>query len=331
MSLSLIVLVALALIYTFLNGLNDSSNIAATVISSRAMGGRSALMMVAAGVFIGPFLLGVAVATTIANDIVDPTQVTVLMLLAALFGAILFGLATTLLLGIPSSSTHALVGGLVGAAWAGAGWEAVQWMGLIKVLAALFLSPVAGMAAGFLITRLVFFLARNATPRANGTFKRGQVFTSMVLAITYGANDAQKTMGVITLGLVAGGFLSSFEVPRWVVIVSASGIALGSAVGGWRLIRTMGGRFYKIRPLHAFCTQAAADTIVLGASLIGAPVSTTQVVSTSIMGVGAAERINKVRWGTAFDIILAWIVTIPINILLAAGVYWLIHLFMPLS
>jgi PiT family inorganic phosphate transporter len=322
MSVSIIALIILALLYTFLNGVNDSSNLAATVISSRAMGARAALMMIATGVFVGPLFLGMAVAHTIGGEVIDPSLAQVGMLLAALSSAILFGLLTWSL-GVPSSSSHALIGGMLGAAWVGAGLKSIHMTGVEKVFAALFISPLVGLLAGFMVTRLVFYLARNATPSANGFFKRAQIVTSLALAVTYGANDAQKAMGVITLGLTLSGYLDTFHVPVWVIILCAAGLAAGSAVGGQRLIRTMGGRFYKIKPLDAFCTQAGADLVVLSASLFGGPVSTTQVVSTAILGVGAAERVNKVRWGVALDIILAWLVTIPLTALLAAGLYWL--------
>lgn len=321
MSANLIALVGLALIYVYLNGVHDSSNLVSTVISSRAMGGRSALMMTAAAVFIGPFLLGVAVANTIGAEMIDPNAISLEIVLAALTSAIVWGVATWIL-GIPSSSSHALVGGMVGAAWAGAGFASIQLGGLEKVLIALFISPLLGLVAGFVITRLVFFLAWNAHPRINYFFKRAQVATSLFLAIIYGANDAQKTMGIITLGLVTAGWLDTFQVPGWVTFVSALGIALGSATGGWSLIRTLGGGFYRIKPVDGFCAQLASDVVVLGASLVGGPVSTTQVVSTAIMGVGAAERVTKVRWGVARDITLAWVLTIPATALLAAGIYW---------
>lgn len=320
MSPALIMLVVLALLYVYLNGVHDSSNLVATMISSRAMGARTALLMTAIAVFVGPFLLGVAVANTI-GQVIKPEAVQLEMILSALAAAIVWGGATWKI-GIPSSSSHALIGGMLGAALAGAGPSAIQISGLQKVLAALFWSPFFGLVAGFVITRMVFFLARNATPRANTLFKLAQIPTSLTLAVSYGANDAQKTMGIITLGLMSAGVLDSFYVPQWVVFVSAAGIALGSATGGWSLIRTLGGKFFKIKPVDGFCAQAASDVVVLGASLAGGPVSTTQVVSTAIMGVGAAERISKVRWGVAKDITLAWLITIPGTAVLAALFYW---------
>jgi PiT family inorganic phosphate transporter len=319
---NLIALIALALLFDFLNGVHDSSNLVATVISSRALPPRLALMLTAAAVFTGPFLLGVAVAETIGAQVVVSSAITLEVILAALCTAILWNLLTWFL-GVPSSSSHALIGGLVGAAWMSAGLGAIQFGGVEKVLISLFLSPLLGLTIGFLTTRLVFFLARNATPGVNIFFKRAQVLTAMGLALSYGANDAQKTMGVITLGLVIHGALDAFRVPLWVILVSAGAIALGISTGGWRLIRTLGGRFYKIKPVDGFCTQAASAGVIFSASLLGGPVSSTQVVGAAILGVGAAERLNKVRWGVAGEIAVAWIITIPATALLSAALYWL--------
>jgi PiT family inorganic phosphate transporter len=171
---------------------------------------------------------------------------------------------------------------------------------------------------------LIYFLVRNATPRINGLFKNGQLVTALAMAFSHGTNDAQKTMGIITLSLVIGGALPAFQVPTWVITVSAAAIAIGTSLGGWRLIRTLGGKFYKIRPLHSFATQLSSAGVILAASFFGVPVSTSQVVSSAIIGVGAAERVSKVRWSVAEDIITAWLITIPAGGLLAAGTYWLI-------
>jgi PiT family inorganic phosphate transporter len=317
------ILIAIALIFDFLNGFHDSSNIVATMISSRAFRPRVALGVTAVAEFSGPFIFGVAVAKTIGEDIVAPGTITVEVILAALLSATLWNLITWFL-GIPSSSSHALIGGIVGAVGVGAGLQAIQLSGLEKVLIALFTSPIIGLLAGYLFTKLVFFLARGASPRINVFFKRSQIVTAVALALSHGTNDAQKTMGVITLGLVTTGYLSRFEVPTWVIALSASAIALGTSFGGWRLIRTLGGKFYKIRPVHGFSAQMTSASVILGASLVGGPVSTTQVVSSAIMGVGSAERLSKVRWAVAGNIAVAWIVTIPATALVASGLYWLV-------
>jgi PiT family inorganic phosphate transporter len=324
----LIVIIGLALLFDFLNGIHDSSNIVATMISSRAFSPRVALGVTALANFFGPFIFGVAVAETIGHEIVAAQAINVEVILAALISAILWNLLTWFL-GLPSSSSHALIGGLIGAVVVGAGWSALEMKGLEKVLIALFTSPLIGLAAGFLITRLILLLCWNASPRVNWFFRRGQIITALALALSHGTNDAQKSMGLITLALVTFGYLKVFAVPTWVIVLCASMIALGTAVGGWRLIRTLGGKFYKIRPLHGFSSQLASALVILSASLVGGPVSTTQVVSSAIMGVGAAERVKKVRWGVAQEIIMAWVLTIPATALVAGGVYWVISLFMP--
>jgi PiT family inorganic phosphate transporter len=272
--------------------------------------------------FIGPFIFGVAVAETIGG-IVDSNSISLQVLVAALGSAIVWNLLTWYL-GFPSSSSHALIGGLVGAVLIAAGWQAINMDELKKTVIALFTSPFIGFIFGYLILRLILLLSWNASPRINGLFRRGQIFTGLGLALSHGANDAQKTMGIITLALVIGGFLDSFVVPQWVILMCATMIALGTALGGWRLIRTLGGKFFKIRPVDGFSSQLASAAVILGASLVGGPVSTTQVVSSSIMGVGAAERVNKVRWGVAQEIATAWLFTIPMTALMAALLYWLI-------
>jgi PiT family inorganic phosphate transporter len=205
-----------------------------------------------------------------------------------------------------------------------AGWQAIQIPGFEKILIALFTSPIIGLVFGYLLLKLILQLSWNATPKINKFFKRGQIFTSLALGLSHGANDAQKTMGVIALALVIGGNLKVFAVPVWVIVLCGAMMAFGTSVGGWKLIRTLGGRFYKIRPVDGFATQLASTVVILGASLVGGPVSTTQVVSSTIMGVGAAERVNKVRWSVAQEIAIAWLLTIPINALVSAGIYWVL-------
>jgi PiT family inorganic phosphate transporter len=201
------------------------------------------------------------------------------------------------------------------------GWEALRLDGLSKVLFALLVSPLVGLAAGYLLMKIVLFLARGASPRINWFFKRGQWGTALWLGLSHGTNDAQKTMGVITMALLAGGVIGDFAVPTWVIAASAAAIAIGTGLGGWRLIRTLGGKFYKIRPVHGFTSQVTSGSVILGAALLGGPVSTTQVVSSSIMGVGSAERVSKVRWGVAGQIVITWVLTIPATAAVAALVY----------
>ena len=321
-----ITIIILSLSFDFLNGIHDSSNIVATMIASRAFHPRTALGITAVAEFLGPFIFGVAVAETIGNEIVQAQTINLTVLLAALISAILWNLLTWWL-GIPSSSSHALIGGIIGAVVVGAGWDAIRMEGVGKVLVTLFTSPFIGLFFGFLVTRLVFFLCRNSTPRINGFFKRSQIFTAVALALSHGTNDAQKTMGVITLALLTGGVIDEFRVPVWVIALCAGMIALGTSLGGWSLIRTLGGKFFKIKPVDGFSSQFASAFVIIGASLVGGPVSTTQVVSATIMGVGAAERMNKVRWNVAGDIGAAWLLTIPSTALVAAGIYWIINLF----
>jgi len=315
---TVILLVGLALAFDFQNGSRDSSNIVATMIASRALSGRQALTIAAIAEFIGPFLFGVAVATTVGHEVLHGDEIRLSVVIAALIAAITWNVFTWWL-GIPSSSSHALVGGLMGAAIIESGFEVVKLTGLGKVLLALAISPPAGLLTGFLVTKLILFLARASSPKINGFFKRGQIVTAIALALSHGTNDAQKTMGIITLGLVSAGVIPSFHVPMWVVAVCAAAIAAGTATGGWRLIKTLGGKFYKIRPMHGFNTQVASAAVIIAAALLGGPVSTTQVVSSAIMGVGAAERVSKVRWGTAGQIAIAWLTTIPVTALLAAA------------
>jgi PiT family inorganic phosphate transporter len=310
--------VGLALVFDFLNGFHDSSNIVATMIASRALSGRQALAITALAEFAGPFLFGVAVATTLGNEVLTVGTLKLSVTLAALIASVVWNIITWWL-GIPSSSSHALVGGLIGAAVVDNGWGVVKLAGLGKVTLALAISPLVGLVAGYLAMKLVLFLARGASPKINEFFKRSQIVTALALALSHGTNDAQKTMGVITLGLVSAGLLQEFKVPLWVVAACAGAIALGTATGGWRLIRTLGGKFYKVRPVHGFTTQIASAGVILGAAILGGPVSTTQVVSSAILGVGSAERVSKVRWGVAGQIALAWLTTMPVAALLAAG------------
>lgn len=323
MSPILITVIVLALIFDFLNGVHDSSNVVATMISSRALPPRVALAMTAVANFFGPFIFGVAVANTIGHEVVIAEAINTAVLLAALSSAILWNLLTWYL-GFPSSSSHALIGGFIGAVVIDAGWQAIQMPGIEKILIALFVSPIIGFIFGYLLLRLILLLSWKASPGINRFFKRGQIFTALALALSHGTNDAQKTMGIITLALVTGGYLKVFAVPVWVILSCAGMIAFGTAVGGNKLIKTLGGKFYKIRPVDGFAGQMASAVVILGASLIGGPVSTTQVVSSAIMGVGAAERVNKVRWGVAQEIVSAWLLTIPATALVAAGIYWVL-------
>ncbi|MBE9478983.1 MAG: inorganic phosphate transporter, partial [Chloroflexi bacterium] len=296
MSTMLIVFITLAVVFDFINGFHDSSNIVATVIFSRALPPRVALFLAAISHFIAPFLFGVAVATTIGDELLDVSALTMNVIMAAVVSAIIWNLITWYF-GIPSSSSHALLGGLLGAALMHSrSLAVVNASGLIKIAIALFLSPIAGLIVGYIVMKITLFLVRGATPKVSHLFRRFQIVTLIGLSLSHGTNDAQKTMGLIAMGLLLSGYTSTFQIPMWVVFISAAAIGLGTSFGGWRLIRTLGGKIFRIRPIHGFTSQIAGSIVILSAALLGGPVSTTQVMSSSILGVGAAERINKVRW-----------------------------------
>lgn len=322
------ILIALALVYDFLNGFQDSANVVATMVSSRAMTPRAALFIAAAANFVGPFLFGVAVAKTMGKEVAAPESITIAVVLAALVSASLWNILTWYL-GIPSSSSHALIGGIIGAVLVGSGMASVRVEGLLKVGLGLFLSPIIGFLGGMLIMRATLWMARGATPKADVFFKYAQVPTALALALSHGTNDAQKTMGIITMGLIVLGYQTEFTVPWWVILASATAIGAGTAAGGWRIIRTLGGKFYRIRPIHSFACQLASAAVILAASLGGGPVSTTHVVSTSILGAGAAQRKSQVRWGVMVDILIAWILTVPAAAGVAALIYFPIDYLIP--
>ncbi len=313
----LMLFVCVALSFGFLNGFNDSATIVATVISSRAMSPRRALALNALAHLTGPFLFGVAVATTIGHQVLAEQATSLPVAFSGLLAAILWGLLAWRM-GVPSSSSHALIGGLVGAAVMGQGADALLLPGLTRVLLTLLLSPLVGLLVGYALMKVVLFLARGATPRINHLFRQAQALTMTALALSHSANDAQKTMGLIAMALLATGVVDRFTIPLWVIAVCAGVMAIGASLGGWRIIRTLGGRFYKIRPVHSFTAQTAAAGVILSAALLGGPVSATHVISTAILGVGSAERVNQVRWGVARQILTAWLLTIPVTALLAA-------------
>jgi PiT family inorganic phosphate transporter len=319
--MTFVVLLALALIFDFLNGFHDSSNVVATVITSGAVRPRLALLLAAICHFIGPFAFGVAVATTVGDELLHDEAISAAVVISALFAAVIWNLITWYV-GLPSSSSHALIGGLLGSALVSAGADVIRMDGLFKILLALFISPPIGLVAGWLTMRLTLWAAHRATPAVNSVFRRLQVVTLIGLALSHGTNDAQKTMGVISMGLLAAGFLDRFEVPLWVIAASAGAIALGTSLGGWRLIRTLGGRIVRVRPVHGFTSQVAGAAVILGAALVGGPVSTTQVMSSTIMGAGAAERLNKVRWHVLGELVTAWLLTIPVTAAISALAYF---------
>ena len=339
-----IIAVVMVLVFDFTNGFHDAANIVATVIASRAMNPLQAVAVVGVFEFLGPLLGGTAVANTIGgfvtiSDMAPLPAVTIV--LAGLSGAIFWNLITWRL-GIPSSSSHALVGGLVGAVCVAVGASHVVWgfralvthgqvNGVTKVLLGLLLSPLAGFCIGFVIHRMMGFLLRTARPSVNRRLKLAQFVTAAGLAFSHGANDAQKSMGILTLVLVLGGFIPHFAVPLWVMIACASALTAGILSGGWRIVRTLGFSIYRLRPLHALDSQLTAAGVILAASFVGAPVSTTHVVTASILGIGASEHPRAVRWQRARAIATAWIVTIPGAAVISVAVYSLLHVFLRLN
>lgn len=312
----LVLLILLAAAYDIVNGFHDGANVVATMIASRAVSARAALLIAAAGSIAGPFVLGVAVAQTIGSEVLLPQAITIAVAFAALGAATLWSLGAWYA-SVPVSSSHALVGGLLGAGWHEGGAAAVQMAGVGKVAFALIVSPALGFLAALGVMHLTLWMLRNATPRANVMLSRSQVVTSAILSMANGGNDAQKTVGVISLGLLLLGYTSTFTVPWWAIAFSASMLALGTVLGGERVARTLGTRFYRLRPIHGFVSQASSAAVIIGASLAGGPVSSTQVVSLSIVGAGAAERRSKVRWALLGDIAWAWILTVPASALVA--------------
>ena len=332
--------IALLLLFDFTNGFHDTANMVASVVACRAMTPTQAILLVSFFTFLGPLLGGTAVANTVGGFVTLedlPPARAVGVLLSGALGAVLLNLLTWWR-GMPSSSSHALVGGLSGAVLISAGsdhivwgWQEFaehgQWTGLTMILAALVLSPPLGFAIGWLLHRFMRVILRRAQPDVNRPLRKMQWLGVAWLAFSHGANDAQKSMAIITLVLVISGVLPHFVVPFWVILLCASAITLGTASGGWRIIRTVGFGIYRLRPLHAFDSQLASAAVISMAAAVGGPVSTTHVVSSTIMGIGAAERARAVRWGKAAEILFTWFVTLPLAALLAAVVYILLARF----
>ncbi len=323
-SLSFLVLCGLTFLFGFFDGFHGSANVVATAVYSRALRLGPLLLVAAVSVFIGPFIFGMAVAETIGKELAAPHFFTMPVVTAAVASAMIWKWVTARL-GLPSSGSHALVGGLVGAVWAANGLAVLQSAGLIKVVVALGLSPLIGLLGGNLMMRLLLFLMRGSTPEMNTYLRWGQIGTAVTLGLSHGTNNAQKAMSIIALGLVAEGRMVDFAVPLWVVAGCAGSLALGTLWGGRRIIQTVGGRFYKIRPIHGFSAQTTSTIIMIAVTLWGGPVSTTQVVSSSIIGVGAAERLSKVRWQVFYSIGAAWGLTVPATMLAAALLYFLLN------
>ncbi len=323
----LVIVVFTALAFDFTNGFHDTANVVASAISSRAIPPRPAIAMASLLNFIGAFI-SLKVAATVGKGFVDTHDVTTTVVFAGLAGAIAWNLLTWYL-GLPTSSSHALIGGLVGAMLAAHGSSFVLWQSIWqKVIVPALLSPVAGFLVGFLIMLALYWLFRAWHPRrVSRVFRRAQVVSAAFVSFSHGANDAQKTMGIITLALVASHHQARFAVPPWVILLSAATIALGTFSGGWRIIRTMGQRIIRLEPINGFAAETASATILLFASLRGLPVSTTQVVASTVVGVGSTRNPSAVRWGVAGNILVAWVLTLPAVAIVSALVYAVLHLF----
>jgi len=317
-----IVIIALALVFDFLNGMNDAANSIATIVSTRVLSPRQAVVWAAFFNFVAAFVLGVHVANTIGKGVVDPKIVTPWMLLAVLVSAILWVYLCTHF-GLPISVSHALVGGIIGAALAKEGQEVLIWSGITKILIFIFAAPLIGLVLGFLMMTMVCWIfCRRSPASVDHWFRRLQLFSAALYSLGHGSNDAQKTMGIITVLLFSSGYLGdTFYVPFWVVISCHIAIALGTLAGGWKVIDTMGMKITKLQPVHGFCAETAAASSILISTLGGIPVSTTHTITGAIIGVGATTRLSAVRWGVAYNIFWAWVLTIPITALLAA-VFW---------
>jgi len=294
------------------------------MVSSRALGPRQALLLAALGFGVGPYLLGIAVASTIGAELVSAQATTAHVVIAALVGAITW-CALTLWFKIPASISQTLIGGLIGAVWAGYGRQAILMPGLYKTMLGLFVSPIIGLLVGFFLVRLTYWLSDSATPHINLWFKRMQVLVSLLMAIAFGANNGQIIIGILVLALVATGLSETFSVPPWVVAFTAVSGCFGTLVGGRRLIHTLGGKFYKIRPIHGFGAQLASGMVILSAAVLGGPVSGSQVVTSAIVGAGSADRIQQVRWGVVKQILTGWLLTLPFSALVGALAYFVIE------
>ncbi|AIE84706.1 inorganic phosphate transporter [Fimbriimonas ginsengisoli] len=325
--LLIVLVVVFALAFDYINGFHDTANAIATVVSTRVLTPLQAILMATVLNFAGA-LIANSVAKTIAGDIVAQSFATEQVVLAAVIGGIVWNLVTWKY-GVPSSSSHALIGGLCGAALAHGGFQVIQWKGLIfKVLIPLVTSPIVGFIIGFVIMALIAKFFSNAHPvRAGTVFRRLQILSSAAMAFAHGQNDAQKSMGIITLALIGGHFLPvKADVPLWVKIACAIAMALGTSAGGWRIIRTMGHKIIRLEPVNGFAAETSGAAVILTASHFGMPLSTTHVIAGSIFGVGASKRISAVRWQVAHTMVAAWIITIPAAATVGALAYGLVRL-----
>ena len=324
----IVAVVAFSLAFDFINGFHDTANAIATSVTTRAIPPEKAVLMAATLNFVGA-LVSTGVAKTIGGDIIkSPDLINQEVILAALISAILWNLLTWKM-GIPSSSSHTSIGGLMGAAVMHQGIDILKMSGIIRIIASLILSPLIALGGGSVIMIMLLWIFRKMSPSfLNEKFLKAQIVSAAMMAFSHGANDAQKAMGIITLALLSGGYITTMDVPFWVKVSAALAMGCGTAVGGWKIIRTMGGKIFKLEPISGFAADLNSSLVIFAATLLHLPVSTTHVVSGSIMGVGVAKRVKAVRWGTAQQMLMAWVLTIPISAIVAGVCYKAIMFFM---
>jgi len=317
-----IAVVFVAVVFEFINGFHDAANAIATVVSTRVLRPHHAVIWAASFNFLAAFFIGTQVATTIGTGIISPIIVDNFIILAALMGAIVWNLITWWL-GLPSSSSHALIGGLIGAGLVKGGLRFMVWAGIIKTGIFIVLSPTIGLIIGFILMILIMnFFKHDSVSKADSIFRKAQLLSSGVYSLSYGMNDAQKTIGIIAMVLFSNGYLgSTFYIPNWTIFLCYTVIALGTMTGGWRIVKTMGMSITKIAPMGGFSAQTAAAVSIIGASLAGIPVSTTHTITGAIVGVGATRRLTAVRWGVAGKIIWTWVLTLPVSAIISASIY----------
>jgi len=319
--------IIIALIFDFVNGFNDSANSVATVIGTRVLRPLHAVALSAAANFVGPFVLGVAVATTIAKGIVSPDEITVYMIIGGLAGAITWSSLCTYF-GLPISNSHSLIGGIMGAAIIGLGFETLVYGGLTKVFAGIIIAPIGGIVFGMALAGIIIAIFAKRKPAVvNRTFGRLSIISSAWLALTHGANDGQKTMGIIVLILFSADLISEIHMPLWVIFAAASAMGLGTFFGGYKVIKTLGLKITRLKPYQGFAAQTGGGVMLAIFAILGIPASTTHAITGSVMGAGAARRIRAVRWRVSRQIIFSWVITIPGAAGLAIAFTYIIHLF----
>ena len=323
-----IFLVVVALAFDFLNGFHDSANSISTVVSTRVLSPKYAVLWAAFFNFVAAFFIGTQVAQTVGKGIIHLDIVDNLLILSALGGAIIWNIATWYY-GLPSSSSHALIGGLIGAAVTKAGTGTLVWSGITKTTIFIIVSPAIGIALGFIFMLISINLNRYSNmARSDKLYRKLQLVSAAVYSLGHGMNDAQKTMGIIAMALFSKGLLGpTFYIPKWIIFACYTVIALGTMFGGWRIVKTMGTKITKLRPIGGFSAEAAAACAIIGSSIAGIPVSTTHTIAGAIVGVGATKRLNAVRWGVAGNIVWAWILTIPVAAIISAMIYLVVNYF----